>query len=159
MPLSAAAGRLVALLTEHKDGLTRAEFTEAARIQFRGVPVKRVAALLQEAIIAGIISDDHGRLRAALVADVPPLERLTEEASHGASRDESAGRPLRAVIVDLESVVRTTSAEPYIEKRIYQVGAVRAGADHGWVEGAAAFTCWLELPDEYWVIASVPGPG
>ncbi len=61
---------------------------------------------------------------------------------------------MRAVVVDLESVVRTIAVEPYTDKRIYQVGAVRAGADTAWVVAAPAFTRWVELPDEQWVIAS-----
>ena len=63
-------------------------------------------------------------------------------------------RPLRAVIVDLESVVRTTATEPYTDKRIYQIGAVRAGADRTWVAAATPFTRWLELPDDEWIIIS-----
>ena len=58
------------------------------------------------------------------------------------------------MIVDLESVVRTTATEPYTDKRIYQVAAVRAGADRAWGADAAPFTRWLELPGDEWVIAS-----
>ena len=50
--------------------------------------------------------------------------------------------------------MRTTATEPYTDKRIYQVGAVRAGADQAWVAAAAPFTRWLELPDDEWVIVS-----
>ena len=152
MPLSAAAGRLVALLAEHRSGLTRAEMTEAARTKFRGVPAIRVAALIQEAITAGTITDEGGRLRSAVVD--PSLGRSAEESADDASREDIAEHPLRAVIVDLESVVRTTATEPYTQKRIYQVGAVRAGADREWVNDASAFTRWLELPDEGWGIVS-----
>ncbi len=118
-------------------------------------------ALVQEGITAGAITDDGGRLRVrvpvpapAAAADGSPLDRPTEESAGGASCGGTAGHPLRAVIVDLESVVRTTAAEPYTEKRIYQVGAVRAGADRAWVDDASGFTRWLELPDEDWVIVS-----
>jgi RecQ family ATP-dependent DNA helicase len=142
------------LLAEHRGGLTRAELAEVARRKFRGVPAGRVVALVQEAITAGSITDEDGRLRAATAADGPPLDRPTEESAGGASRGDTANHPLRAVIVDLESVVRATAAEPYTEKRIYQVGAVRAGADRAWIDDASAFTRWLELPDEDWVIVS-----
>jgi ATP-dependent DNA helicase RecQ len=57
--------------------------------------------------------------------------------------------------VDVESVVRTTEREPYLERRIYQIGAVRCGADEIWVSGADRFVRWLELPmGEDWPIAS-----
>jgi RecQ family ATP-dependent DNA helicase len=152
MSLSVAASRLVALLAEHRSGLTRAEMAEAARTKFRGVPAIRLAALIQEAITAGMISDEGGRLRSTV--DDPPLGRTAEESVDDTSREDIAEHPLRAVIVDLESVVRTTATEPYTEKRIYQVGAVRAGADREWVNDESAFTRWLELPDEGWGIVS-----
>jgi ATP-dependent DNA helicase RecQ len=61
---------------------------------------------------------------------------------------------LRAVAVDLESVVRTTAAEPYTAKRIYQLGATRVGADRAWTKAEPVFTRWVTLPDNDWVIVS-----
>jgi ATP-dependent DNA helicase RecQ len=134
------------MLAEHPDGLSLARLTEYARARFGGLPAARVAALAREAITAGTITDDCGLLRAAgLTDDLPDT---------GPAPDHATGRPLRAVIVDLESVVRTIAAEPYTDKRIYQVGAVRVGADQAWVAAAAPFTCWLELPGDEWVIVS-----
>ena len=144
--LSGPARRLVTLLAEHPDGLLLAELAEYARARFRGLPAARVAALAREAITAGAIIDDQGRLRAVAASDDPP--------DTGPAPGRATGHPLRAVIVDLESVVRTTTAEPYTDKRIYQVGAIRAGADRAWVTAAAPFTRWLELPDDEWVIVS-----
>jgi ATP-dependent DNA helicase RecQ len=148
--LSGPARRIVTLLAEHPDGLSLAQLAEYARARFRGLPAARVAALAREAITAGAITDDHGRLRAAASADDPP----GTDPDTGPARGHPVGRPLRAVIVDLESVVRTTATEPYTDKRIYQVGAVRVGADRAWVADAAPFTRWLELPDDAWVIVS-----
>jgi ATP-dependent DNA helicase RecQ len=142
--LSGPARRLVTVLAENPDGLSLAQLAEYARARFRGLPAARVAALAREAITAGAITDDCGRLRAAALADDPP----DTDPGH------ATGRPLRAVIVDLESVVRTIVTEPYTDKRIYQVGAVRAGADQAWVAAEAPFTCWLELPGDEWVIVS-----
>jgi ATP-dependent DNA helicase RecQ len=143
--LSGPARRLVTLLAEYPAGLSLAQLGENARARFRGLPAARVAALAREAIAAGAISDDCGRLRAVAPDTAPETERTPGNAT---------GRPRRAVIVDLESVVRTTAAEPFTDKRIYQVGAVRAGADRAWVAAAAPFNRWLELPDDEWVIVS-----
>ncbi len=148
--LSGPARRIVKLLAEHTDGLSLAQLAEYACARFRGLPAARVAALAREAITAGAMIDDHGRLHVACGSDDPP----DTDPDTGRSAGDPAGRPLRAVIVDLESVVRTTAEEPYIDKRIYQVGAVRVGADRAWVAAAAPFTCWLELPDDEWVIVS-----
>ena len=70
--LSGPARQLVTLLAEHPDGLSLAQLAEYARARFRGLPAARVAALAREAITAGAITDDGGRLRAAAPADDPP---------------------------------------------------------------------------------------
>ena len=144
--LSGPASQLVAVLSEYPDGLSLAQLAARARARFPRLPAARVAALAREAITAGVVVDDHGRLRAAR-----PAEELVDTDS---IQGRPGGRLLRAVIVDLESVVRTTAVEPYTDKRIYQVGAIRAGADQAWVTAAAPFTRWLELPDDEWVIVS-----
>ena len=61
---------------------------------------------------------------------------------------------MRAVIVDLESVVHTTTSDPYTDKRIYQVGAVRLSNDSAWVAEQPQFSAYVELPDDTWVIRS-----
>lgn len=150
-PLSGPAGRLVAVLAEHPDGLSRQELTEHARAKFRGLPAERVSALVSQAIAAGAIIESGERLRS------PNTDASSHNAhlGHGASSHGGATwRPLRAVIIDLESVVRTTAAEPYTEKRIYQVAAIRTGVDRTWAGSAPAFTQWLELPDADWPIVS-----
>jgi ATP-dependent DNA helicase RecQ len=148
--LSGPARQLITLLAEHPDGLSLAQLAERARARFRGLPAARVAALAREAIAAGAVIDDYGRLHAAVPVNDPP----DTDPDTGPALGHTTGRPLRAVIVDLESVVRTTATEPYTDKRIYQVGAVRTGADRAWIATAAAFTCWLELPGDDWVIVS-----
>jgi Rad3-related DNA helicase len=148
--LSGPARRIVALLAEHPDGLSLAQLADLARTRFRGLPAARVAALAREAITAGAITDDRGRLRATAPADDP----LDTGRGGGPASDRTVGRPVCAVIIDLESVVRTTAAEPYTDKRIYQIGAIRAGADRDWVAATTPFTRWLELPDDEWVIIS-----
>ena len=148
--LSGPARRLVTLLAEYPDGLSFAQLAEYARARFKGLPAARVAALAREAVTAGAITDDGGRLRVFTPAGDPA--NMDPDASSAPGR--ATGRPLRAVIVDLESVVRTTATEPYTDKRIYQVGAVRSGTDREWVAAADPFVRWLELPDDEWVIVS-----
>ena len=148
--LSGPARQLVTLLAEHPGGLSPAELADYARARFRGLPASRVAVLVREAIAAGAINDDQGRLRTSTHPDDPANDAQATSLPPG----HATGHPLHAVIVDLESVVRTTATEPYTDKRIYQVGAIRAGADEAWVAAAAPLTCWLELPDDEWVIVS-----
>jgi RecQ family ATP-dependent DNA helicase len=144
--LSGPARQIVNLLARYPDGLSLAQLTQYAGARFRGLPAARVPLLASEAITAGAITEDRGRLRAASPDSDPP--------ETGPVLDQVPSRPLRAVIVDLESVVRTIATEPYTDKRIYQIGAVRAGADLAWVGAVTPFTRWLELPDYEWVIVS-----
>jgi hypothetical protein len=141
----ASARRIVELLAEHPGALTRDALLAAVRARIPSVPAQRVAQLLGAAIGDGSITDDGSVLRAAgagpdELRDVPaPLRRPG---------------PRRAVVVDVESIVRTTSVEPYTDKRIYQIGAARTGADFAWVQAASRFRVWVELPDEDWIIRS-----
>lgn len=146
--LSPSARRLVALLSERADGLTLVQLSEQARASFQGLPSARVAALVREALAVGAIHERGGRLYAL------PKEQGAELPDHAFSSASAVSRPLRAVVVDVESVVRTIAAEPYVEKRIYQVGAARVGADAEWVEAAPRYRKWVELPDDQWVIVS-----
>ena len=150
--LSGSARRLVAFLAEYPGGLSFDQLAACARSRFRGLPAACVAALTREAIAAGQIIDEGGQLRAA-ATDVSPIANP----GSGQAQQPSADHPLRAIIIDLESVVRPTATEPYTDKRIYQIAAVRAGTDQTWVGSGESFSRWLGLPDEKteeWVIAS-----
>lgn len=85
----------------------------------------------------------------ALPADDPAAEPPSTP-----SPVSPSGRPIRAVIVDLESVVRPTTSDPYTDKRIYQIGAVRHSTDSAWVKRQPKFARYVELPDDSWVIRS-----
>lgn len=86
------------------------------------------------------------------VTALPAPADPAEEPSTGAIG--AVGRTVRAVIVDLESVVHTTTSDPYTDKRIYQVGAVRLSNDSAWVAEQPQFSAYVELPDDTWVIRS-----
>lgn len=145
MNVSRPAQTLVSLLIEHGNGLTAEELTALARTRFRQHP-KRIAVLISEAVSAGVVESRGGRLYAR-AADKPcPVP------------DSAAVSPLqrksRVIAIDLESVVRTTATEPYLERRIYQIGAVRVGTDVSWIAECPAFNRYVELPDEQWEITS-----
>ncbi|WP_186382385.1 DEAD/DEAH box helicase [Amycolatopsis rhizosphaerae] len=54
----------------------------------------------------------------------------------------------------MESVVRTTADEPFLDKRIFQIGAVRFGTDAAWNAADPRRGWFLALPDETWEIHS-----
>ncbi|WP_431897999.1 DEAD/DEAH box helicase [Nonomuraea sp. bgisy101] len=137
--------KLLALLGDSE--LSRADLLSRARVKFPRQPDSRLSLLIDEAVTAGHITDDAGIL--CRVGSVPA------PAPRARGLDAPPPRPLRAVAIDVESVVRTTDREPYTEKRIFQIGAVRCGADQVWASGTGRFTRWLALPlGEDWTIAS-----
>ncbi|MFI7707485.1 DEAD/DEAH box helicase [Nonomuraea sp. NPDC049480] len=139
--------KLLALLGD--SGLTRTELLARARAKFPRQPDSRLSLLIDEAVTAGHINEDSGILHQA-------GSNSTSLPSRGAEPERKPPRALRAVAIDVESVVRTTDREPYTERRIFQIGAVRCGADLAWTSGAGRFTRWLALPsDDDWTIASV----
>ena len=59
---------------------------------------------------------------------------------------------LRVVALDIESVVRTTAAAPYTERDVYEVAAVRFGADREWVAADRRWQRYLEFPEaDHWL--------
>ena len=122
--LPAAIQQIVELVAESEHGLTAAEVTSAAQARFPGQHPRRIAGLIDQAVRAGALVQASGRMQVPATS-----ERLK---SSGEVSAPVAARPVRAVIVDLESVVHTTAAEPYTEKRIFQIGAVRMGTDTDW---------------------------
>ncbi|MFJ7074182.1 DEAD/DEAH box helicase [Streptomyces sp. NPDC098781] len=55
---------------------------------------------------------------------------------------------LRTVALDVESVVRTTATAPYLERHVYEVAAVRFGADREWVATAPCWRRYLRFPGD-----------
>ncbi|WP_431913416.1 DEAD/DEAH box helicase [Nonomuraea jabiensis] len=145
--LSPRARKIAALLSD--GSLTRAELVARARARFPRQPDSLLSALIDEAVTAGVLEDDAGTVR---VKGTPA--RRKAPASEPLVGEEPAAT-LRAVAVDLESVVRTSAQEPYTDRRIFQIGAVRFGADPAWSGATEPFLCWVDLPhDEDWQIAS-----
>ncbi|WP_329353054.1 DEAD/DEAH box helicase [Streptomyces sp. NBC_01261] len=143
-PLSAALQYLVELVVQAPDGLTRGELAAAARERYARLPGERISKLLEEAFQAGALTERVGRIRGP-----EPDASLAEAVAVPLPREG-----FRAVALDLESAVRTTATEPWTERRIFQIGAVRLGADE-WVKEQPRFECWTklpELPDAPWEI-------
>jgi RecQ family ATP-dependent DNA helicase len=59
------------------------------------------------------------------------------------------GTTLRAVAYDLEALPRLTSVAPYVERAVWQIGAVRFGRDSAWVSANQRMVAWVELPAGY----------
>jgi superfamily II DNA helicase RecQ/Rad3-related DNA helicase/DNA polymerase III epsilon subunit-like protein len=172
--------RLTAELLAEQPTLTADALLTAAGRRYPGQRRVRLAALLEEAVAAGLLRrDSSGHITApgsqtaqanstpaspaAPTADSPaaaagrvatPADDPPAEPPAGSGALGSAGRPVRAVIVDLESVMHTTTSDPYTDKRIYQIGAVRLSNDSGWVAEQPQFSAYVELPDDTWVIRS-----
>ncbi|SFC82805.1 ATP-dependent DNA helicase RecQ [Streptomyces aidingensis] len=153
--VAGAVRDVAALVTGRPGGMTAGELTQAAQARYPRLPAARVGRLLAQALEAGLLREDAGRLYPATV-DSRTDEPADEPAAGSAPAAGPGARPpgLRGVAVDLESVVRTTAVEPYTERRIFQIGAVRIGTDNTWALGCPSFERFVELPDDSWEIRS-----
>lgn len=191
------AQRLATLALEHLSdhpAVSVDELLTTVKRRFPGLRRERLAALLDEAVAAGLLHRDspghvsapgspaaqavtaptpgssadatagptaYGAAGTASAADsttlcapADPAKGPPAEPPAPAGAIGAAGRAVRAVIIDLESVVHTTTSDPYTDKRIYQIGAVRLSNDSAWVAEQPQFSAYVELPDDTWVIRS-----
>ncbi|GIG98243.1 DEAD/DEAH box helicase [Plantactinospora mayteni] len=88
-----------------------------------------------------MIRDDGGTLSAVGPATDTPIQTAAAQRQPG---------PLRAVIVDVEAVVRASADHPQGDRRIYQLGAVRLSADKAWASADPCFEVWMKLPGPDW---------
>ncbi|MBV8995093.1 MAG: DEAD/DEAH box helicase family protein, partial [Pseudonocardiales bacterium] len=137
--------RLVNLLAAHPDGLTGAQVRSS--VLFSAVPAARLTAIIGAALVAGHVTETGDRLHAVNATAATPTAESTD------AELPTTTHSLRIVVLDVESIVKTTSKEPFTDSRIYQIGAVRVGHDTAWVGAEPTFARWLELPDD-WVIIS-----
>jgi RecQ family ATP-dependent DNA helicase len=128
-----------------------------------------------EALVAAVRA--NGPLRRADIAKIPQLhgarpnqlerlirvavdagtliskgDQLTAVTADEGEDDEGRGRvprerALRVVAIDFESVVRTTAEHPYVERRAFQVGALRFGRDRAWVHQRRSTSRFCQLPE------------
>jgi Rad3-related DNA helicase len=135
--------KLVDLLAQQDEPLDRASIKTLVQRRFRmrsGV----LSGLLETAFEAGALVESGGRILVSASAEPqePPVSAVM------------GTDVLRAVIVDVESMVRPVVAEPYTETCIYQIGAHRIGTDDAWVAQGHSFSRYVELPDATWEFAS-----
>lgn len=156
--LPAAVQTIIRLVASATDGMTRDEVTAAVSALSKSrQDSRRVAVVVERAVAVGALVDsvaDDGVRRLRVPQTFASTESAIERRGQ-AARDSGRG-PIRAVIVDVESVVRTTVTEPYIDRRIYQIGAIRTGTDVQWIAERPTFARYLTLPDETWQIRSDP---
>ncbi|MFE5513704.1 DEAD/DEAH box helicase [Streptomyces sp. NPDC056529] len=128
--------------------------------RFPGLPEQRLAKLIAEAVAGGLLREDGDRLMPVVQQEVPPGERsLTNvtgplndgvEGRDATGADEAPFRTpfLRAIALDIESVVRTTATAPYVQRHVYDVAAVRCGADREWVAAGPRWQRYLRFPGD-----------
>ncbi|MBC2907896.1 DEAD/DEAH box helicase [Streptomyces cupreus] len=100
--------------------------------------------LLQQALSAGQLYEQGGLLFTG--------EGGGHQAPETCDGDPDVRSSVRAVTIDVESVVRTTATAPYVDRRIFQIGAVRMGTDAAWVAEQPRMEVFLSLPGDDWVI-------
>lgn len=139
---SSATAPLVRLVAEFPAGIARDTLMAAARDRYKRAPARRLSMLVEQAVSAGLLHERDGLLFAEgdAVSEVP--EPQLDESRTG----------LRVVTIDVESVVRTTAAAPHVERRIFQIGAVRGGDDTAWVAECPRTEVFLALPGDQWSI-------
>ena len=161
--VSAAAQKIVDLVRDFPSGISRRDLAAEATRRFRGLPERRLAKLVAEAVGVGLLIETCGRLTSVAAPETPTGEQppaSDAKPSGGTKPPGGAGsfddvkpsigaRPstgtkasdgtspsgtsvLRAVALDIESVVRTIATSPYVERHVYEAAAVRFGADPEW---------------------------
>ncbi|GAA2463287.1 hypothetical protein [Streptomyces macrosporus] len=147
--VSAAARRIADLVRTFPSGISERELAAEAAQQFRMLPEQRLAKLVTEAVDGGLLTVSDGRLMSTALPE--PQIHSKPSVSDAKSSDgvsPSAAAVLRAVVLDLESVVRTTTAAPYVERQVYEAAAVRLGADAEWVRAAPRWQRYLRFPGD-----------
>ncbi|MFE0170910.1 DEAD/DEAH box helicase [Streptomyces sp. NPDC059002] len=110
-------------MQEYPDGLERPALLTAAQARYARLPEARLVKLVAQALDAGLLTESGGRIR------VPSVE-TAEPADEPVATETRQG--MRAIAIDLESVVHTVLAEPYVERHVYHIAAVRFGTDPKW---------------------------
>ena len=140
--MNSSARIVVDILRLAPEGMSQEELVAAVhRKHSRAISAARVMQAVRDAEAA--IVDRDGRLYAR--------EMMKSTASPDGSPDSSNREPtaLRAIAVDVESVVRVTGREPFTERHIFQIGGVRFGRDRAWCGAQRRFNAYLALePDD-----------
>ncbi|MGC0373523.1 hypothetical protein [Streptomyces sp. SAI-229] len=145
--VSAAARQVADLTRGFPEGLTEQDLALRATRRFRGIPRRRPAELITEALGGGLLILSEGRLRHAASPEThAPQQTLPEGMSENGERPE--GGALLAVTLDVESVVRTTATAPYAERHVYRAAAVRFGANAEWARAGSHWQRYIGFPGD-----------
>ncbi|MER5783236.1 DEAD/DEAH box helicase [Streptomyces mobaraensis] len=140
----AAVRKVTEVVAGYPDGVSRSDLA-AKTWQLYGLPDKRLARLIDQAEAAGLLVTNEGKL---LAAGTTTSERTGSSLSVQQPAAAPAGpRPVRAVLVDVESLVRTSPTEPHVRRDVYQVAAQRFGADKEWTSACSGWHRYVDLGD------------
>ncbi|WP_329562737.1 DEAD/DEAH box helicase [Kitasatospora sp. NBC_01266] len=134
--------KIVALVREAARGITQAELTALAGVRHPRLPEIRLMQLVERAVAAELLQITDGWITAV---DSPAVPESTAGVVEAASEATTERCGTRFAAVDLESVVRTTAMEPYLERHVYQIAVARFGSDSEWVAAAPRWDCFVQL--------------
>ena len=126
---------LIGILAGHPGGLTGPRLLEASRARWPTLTEARLRKMIADAGPA--IVESGGVFRVAALPSPTPSQK-----------PQADGR-LRAVSLDLEAIPRLIETAPYIERAVWQVGAVRFGRDGDWVNADRRRVWWVDMPDGF----------
>lgn len=138
--VSAASRKIVELVRAHPHGIAQATLRAEVKARFPSFPLARLDVLVTEAVEAGLLEVSGTRI------STPASEYGTPVVVSSSVKSRS-GNALRAVALDIESVVRTVASPPYLERHVYEVAARRFGADDVWVAAQPLWQQFLRFPD------------
>ncbi|MEU0990884.1 DEAD/DEAH box helicase [Streptomyces sp. NPDC005953] len=151
--VSAASRRVAELVRAFSSGVSERELVAEAKRQFGRLPEQRLVKLIAEAVRGGLLITSGDRLllatpqEPALPAPVAPEQaKAGNKSAFDSPLDKTS--VLRTVALDVESVVRTKATAPYLERHVYEVAAVRFGADREWVAAAPLWRRFLRFPGD-----------
>ncbi|MCC3769569.1 DEAD/DEAH box helicase [Streptomyces sp. UNOC14_S4] len=133
----AAVRKIVELVRGYPEGITRDRLAAEARQRYETLPEVRLLKLVEQAVAAGLLVDAVDGLLTA--AGKPSVTA----AASPCRASEWRGR--RFVALDVESLVLTGPAEPYLERHVYQAAAVRFGTDDEWNSDAPLWERHIRL--------------
>lgn len=125
---------LLEALAGEPEGLTRPELLQRLRERIEYIGPADAEALIVQA--GSEVREENERLFLA----APAVEETAEP--------ESRALPQRFIAFDLESIVRPVVEPPYRTQHVFQIGAVRFGADADWVAERREFMGFTALRSE-----------
>lgn len=126
---------VLAALSAAPGGLSGPELLRALRDRWPNLSSQQLRRVLDSAGTA--VSEVGGRFVLASASDGMPIVAQPRD------------RPLRAVTFDIEAVPRLTAEAPYLERAVWQIGAVRFGRDESWVAVRPRMVAYVELPERF----------